>query len=192
MMKDIIRKKAELRRDLRALRRELSEEIRNNAALCVRDKLVGLPQMNKAKVALAYMPMKYELDVLPAVQALVSMGKNVAFPLCTAENGLRFFVPTNDNSFVEGAYGILEPCPERCIEVFAEGLDAIILPGIGFDNKCNRLGQGGGYYDRLLARTSCFTVGVGFDCQLVENIPTEDTDKRVDAVVLASKVFVKQ
>lgn len=193
MMNEITQKKAELRRDLRVRRRELSEDDRRNAALCVRDKLVELllPRTNKAGVVLAYMPMKYELDVLPTVESLVSMGVRAAFPLCVEENRLRLFVPDNDNSFVEGAYGILEPCPERCTEVFAEELEAIILPGIGFDNRCNRLGQGGGYYDRLLARTDCFTIGVGFDCQLVKDVPTEDTDKCVDAVVLPSWVLLK-
>ena len=180
---DIASAKAELRRAIRAARRGIGEAERESAALAVMRKLMLLDRIVNAKLVLAYNPMKYELDITPAVRALQKRGVRVAYPLCIEEGGLRLFVPTHESAFRVGAYGIMEPDPGLCAEVSPDELDAIILPAIGFDPQCRRLGQGGGYYDRLLARTACFTAAVGFDCQLVERVPCEETDKTVDVVV---------
>ncbi len=186
---DIAETKAALRKSIRAARRDLSEEERASAAEKVKDGLLSLDELLNADCVLAYMPMKYELDVLPAVKALETMGKRAAFPLCTDNGGLRFFIPSKENGFVKGAYGIDEPNTETAIEIGTDDIDAIILPAVGFDRDLNRLGQGGGYYDRLLSGTDCFKAAVGFDCQLVERVPTEDTDMPVDAVVTPSCVL---
>lgn len=180
---DVSSAKAEMRRSIRAARRGIGEAERESAALAVMRKLMLLDRMVNAKLVLAYNPMKYELDVTPAVRALRGRGVKVAFPLCIEDGGLRLFVPKDESSFRTGAYGIMEPDPGLCSEVSADELDAIILPAIGFDPQCRRLGQGGGYYDRLLAKTHCFTAAVGFDCQLIERVPCEETDKTVDVVV---------
>lgn len=185
----IAEKKAELRKRIRGLRRGLSEEERRSAALTVAEKLLSLGELKAAKYVLCYMPMRYELDILPAVGGLKSRGAVPVFPLCVEDGGLKLYVPAEENGFVTGAYGILEPNTGTAREIPAEELDAIILPAIGFDRKLRRLGQGGGYYDRLLARTNCFTVAVGFDCQLVDEVPTEPTDRKVDAVVTPGAVI---
>ena len=137
-------------------------------------------------VALAYMPMKYELDILPAVRMLKEKGLRIAFPLCIENGGLRLFIPADENGFVTGAYGISEPDTATAEEIRPSELTAVLLPAVGFDRSFDRLGQGGGYYDRLLAGIDCFTVAVGFDCQLIERVPTEPTDMRVDAIVTPS------
>lgn len=179
-----------LRREIRQKRRVIGEVERELDAIAVSDRLKGINALTSAHCVLAYMPMKYELDVLPAVDMLRGNGVRIAFPLCIENGGLRLFVPASGNGFVTGAYGILEPDVSSAEEIAAEDLDAIILPAIGFDFKGYRLGQGGGYYDRLLKRTSCFRVAVGFDCQLVPEVPTEETDMPVDAVVTPGTTIV--
>ena len=188
---DISEEKARLRSEIRARRRALSDDERITAGQAVAERLACLEGLKEAKLALAYMPMKYEIDVLPAVERLKKLGKRIAFPLCIEDGGLRLFIPAEENGFEPGAYGILEPDAERAEEVGADSLDAIILPAIGFDRELNRLGQGGGYYDRLLAKTSCFTVMVGFDCQLVDFVPTEALDRKADALVTPSLTLEK-
>lgn len=180
--KSIAEMKSELRSRIRRARRELDEAERRFAAEAVAQRIASLQELENAKLVLAYMPMKYELDILPAAELLKERGVSVAFPLCIDEGGLRLFVPANENGFVTGAYGILEPDINTAREVTADMLDAILLPAIGFDRHGNRLGQGGGYYDRLLAKTDCLTVAVGFDCQLVDEVPTEPNDRKVDII----------
>ena len=119
-------------------------------------------------------------------------GKRIAFPLCIENGGLRLFVPNNGaDSFVSGSYGILEPKPEDSTEVFAEDIDLIIVPAVAFTKECGRLGQGGGYYDRLLKKTGAFTVGVGYDFQLCESLPVEEHDMPLDCVALPGALFKK-
>ena len=187
---DIAEKKAALRKAIRAERRGLTDEQRRASALAVAEKLVSLEALSGKKLILAYMPMKYELDILPAVEMLGARGAQAAFPLCIEDGGLRLFVPPVENGFKVGAYGILEPDIEASHEVDAGELDAILLPAIGFDRQGRRLGQGGGYYDRLLARTDCLKIAVGFDCQLIDEVPTEETDKIVDIVVTPGVTLV--
>ena len=190
---DIARAKAALRKSIRAQRRELTEEQRLFAALEVKDRLVELftqKELLPCRV-LAYMPMRYELDITPAAHALAEMGAELVYPLCIDEGGLRLLIPKGNDGFTVGAYGILEPRPEASSEIEPGELGAIILPAIGFDRAFNRLGQGGGYYDRLLAKTACFTVAVGFDCQLAESVPCESTDRQVDAIVTPGATLVR-
>lgn len=182
--------KAALRSRIRAERRGISEEERKLAALRVAERLVLLDEVAGAGVVLAYMPMKYELDILPAVELLKARGVRAAFPLCIENGGLRLFIPSEKDGFKVGAYGILEPNVETAEEISVSDLGAIILPAVGFDREGFRLGQGGGYYDRLLARSDCFCAAVGFDCQLVDKVPTEETDMPVNVVVTPSHTLV--
>lgn len=182
--------KEALRRQIRAKRREIGEVERELDAAAVASRLGGISRLTSSRCILAYMPMKNELDILPAVEMFRRRGVRVAFPLCIENGGLRLFVPADENGFVTGSYGILEPDVSTAEEISAEELDAIILPAIGFDLKGYRLGQGGGYYDRLLARTDCFCAAVGFDCQLVPEVPVEGTDMRVDAVITPGTTLI--
>ena len=180
---DISEIKAALRSEIRAKRRALTDSERTDSSGKVAERLLDIPEIAKAECVLAYMPMKFELDILPAVRRLREMGKRIAYPLCIENGGLRLFVPPEKDGFKTGMYGILEPNAETSEEIDPNDLDAIILPAIGFDRELNRLGQGGGYYDRLLTKTDCFNVAVGFDCQLVDKVPVEETDRRIDAAV---------
>ena len=189
-MIDIVEAKAALRKTVRAARREIGAEERLASADAVAERLKFLPRLTGAEYVLAYMPMKYELDVTPAVKMLKEAGVTPVFPLCVENGGLRLLVPAEENGFKVGAYGILEPDILSAREIEASALGAIILPAIAFDEKGRRLGQGGGYYDRLLARTNCFRVAVGFDCQLVPFVPTEATDKTVNAIVTPSRTIL--
>lgn len=135
---------------------------------------------------------KNELDPMPLIECAKAAGKRIAFPLCIENGGLRLFVPNNGaDSFVSGSYGILEPKPEDSTEVFAEDIDLIIVPAVAFTKECGRLGQGGGYYDRLLKKTGAFTVGVGYDFQLCESLPVEEHDMPLDCVALPGALFKK-
>ncbi len=184
-------KKAALRKELRALRRALDAAEAEKASKAVCKKLTALEVFNSAELILAYMAAKNELDVSYAASEARRLGKRVAFPLCVENGGLRLFVPQDEQAFRVGSYGILEPDPERSSEVFAEMLDLIIVPAVAFSSGLQRLGQGGGYYDRLLEKTHAFTVGVGYDFQLVEDIPVEKHDVALECVLLPTHEFFK-
>ena len=183
--------KAALRKRLRSMRRALTAEQIEEASLALCARVVGLSEFTTAATILSYIPAKGEIDVRYINRIAQEMGKTVAYPLCIEDGGLRLLVPNGDGALRPGSYGIPEPVPELSKELRAEDIDLIIVPAVAFTADCRRLGQGGGYYDRLLMRAGAVTVGVGYDFQLLEDLPTEPHDRRLDLAVTPSAVFVK-
>lgn len=189
--KFLAERKAELRKELRKRRRELSEDEIRSASIKVAEKVKALEKYKKAEMILAYNAAMGELDVSYIIENAIASGKKVAFPLCISDGELKLLIPETPHSFNVGAYGILEPDEGRSHEVLADELDFIIVPAVGFTSDCARLGQGGGYYDRLLSKTFAYTVGVGYDFQLLPELPVELHDRRLDCVILPSKQYIR-
>ena len=83
------------------------------------------------------------------------------------------------------SHNILEPVTERCQESPVEEIDCILVPGLGFDRYLMRIGYGKGHYDRLLKKTTCLKIGIGFREQLTEHpLPTENHDQKLDHLIL--------
>lgn len=174
--------KANLRQAMRAAMKALPPQERQRQSRLASGRLCDLPQFQAAGLILAYRAMPHECDPALALEAAQARGKRVAFPLCGPAYSLRLFVPLEKDAFRQGVYGIWEPIPEKCEEVRPMDLDFIILPGVAFDRSCNRLGNGAGYYDRLLPKTRAFLAGVCLDIQLVEAVPTGLLDVPLSAV----------
>lgn len=183
--------KSNIRKALRKQRREQDAKLAHSASIEICDRVIGMPEYERADVILAYMCAKGEVDVSKIVDDAHSRGKHVAFPLCIADGGLRLLIPKTPESFTVGAYGIMEPAIDDSIEIESSRLDFIIVPAVAYTRECLRLGQGGGYYDRLLGKTSAFTVGVGYDFQLLDSLPVEAHDIPLDCVALPSQLIRK-
>ena len=114
-------------------------------------------------------------------------GKRLAMPLVEG-NELSIHWVACREELVPGKFGILEPCADTP----SAGLsfDLILVPGMAFDRKGGRLGRGRGYYDRFLASASGFVAGVCFDDQIVQEVPREPHDARMDAVVTRSEIVL--
>ncbi len=84
-----------------------------------------------------------------------------------------------------GAYGILEPDPEKTVPVEPSSIDLVVVPGSVFDKKCGRYGYGGGYYDRFLSMKAprASRVGLAFSFQVLDEIPLKSHDEKMDIVV---------
>lgn len=123
-----------------------------------------------------------EVDLLPLLEMMPD--REWYFPLVHEGRRLSFHRVRHHGEFVTGCWDIREPGPE-CPELHAGDMDLIILPGAAFTRDGARLGYGGGFYDTLLAGPArgVPVIGVCFPCQLVEEVPVEPHDKRVDAVI---------
>lgn len=133
-----------------------------------------------------YMPFRGELDTIPLIRWLLEQGGEVALPLTDKHSrALTPALVTSRESLQPAAYGILEPSLASCEIVEPRSLQAVIVPGAAFDRKGYRIGYGGGYYDRFLPRLSptCFTIGYGYDWQLVDAVPADPWDKQLKYVV---------
>ncbi|MCX7658787.1 MAG: 5-formyltetrahydrofolate cyclo-ligase, partial [Oscillospiraceae bacterium] len=126
----------------------------------------------------------------------LARGKRIAVPLVESAAGYQKMISPCEIKDVEaelakGCYGILEPVKELARRVPPENLDMVIVPGVAFDLKKNRIGYGGGYYDRFLKkmRFNCLKVGIAFEFQIVPEIPASENDVPVDIIVTEKRII---
>ncbi|HEX8298925.1 MAG TPA: 5-formyltetrahydrofolate cyclo-ligase [Rubricoccaceae bacterium] len=174
--------KAALRRRFRALRADAPDRRAADAALVAR--VLALPEIVAAQTVLAFCPLLHrgEVDVRPLIAALQTRGVTVALPVVVPGEAPRLVARVVTGALVDGPWGLREPAPDAP-EVPPGALDVVVVPALALGRDGSRLGYGGGYYDALLAATPAFRVGVVRHVCLVEALPVEAHDARMDAAV---------
>ena len=139
-----------------------------------------LPQFKDAKVLLAYWSLPDEVITHKFVQKWAEY-KKIALPVIVGDTlelrcfgGLSKLEATN-------SFGVMEPKTEELVD--PKEIDLAIIPGVAFDRKGNRLGRGKGYYDRFLSLTTAYKVAVGYDFQIIDEVPVASFDIPVDIVI---------
>ena len=182
-----MRAKIKIRKDILNRLRTQKEEARLKKSKLIEKKLFGLAQFKKAKTILFYVSFDGEVETLDMINDSLKKGKRVAIPVC--DKKAKKIVPClyqEKNKFTRGPYGILEP--KRKIPIPIEDIDMVIVPGIAYDRKGNRLGRGAGYYDRFLKvlPKDILCIGLAFSFQLKKYLPClELHDLAVDKVISA-------
>ena len=171
-----------LRAHLRSRLEKISPAVRavESIGLCERLKT----QMPSARKILFFAPLPDELDVWPVLEMSLALGVNCALPFFDGEKksyGAKL-LKNLATDIVTGKFGVREPAAS-CAEIPLNQFDLILVPGMAFDLSGNRLGRGQGFYDRLLAEASGIKCGVCHDFQLLEKIPSEPHDAKVDFIL---------
>lgn len=180
-----------LRHSLRAGRRQIGRSARRLAGAALARKLSTLPAFQRASRVAGYWPADGEIDPLPALARALVAGKACYLPvLCPQRDGHLHFAPWWPGAPLRrNRFGIAEPIAPRRAWLAPHMLDLVLVPLVGFDVAGNRLGMGGGYYDRSFAflRPGCWhrprLVGVAFDRQRVDGLPRRAWDVPLDAVI---------
>ena len=126
-----------------------------------------------------------EVDTAPLVRWCLDQGKRVALPRIVGKRHMEAFWVTDPAADLEsGSYGIREP-RAGLPQASPEAIDLVVVPGSAFDRSGDRMGYGGGFYDTFLPRLQPRTprVAVAFELQLVDDVPEEDHDLRIDVLV---------
>ena len=165
--------KGELRARMRQARRALSEAAQQEAAQAAAARILSLEAYRQA----------------PVLRDALETGKTLALPRCEGEGVMRAYRVARPSDLRRGAYGIWEP-DETCPPIEPDDMDLILVPGTAFDRQGDRLGQGGGYYDRYLAQTRAVRIGVCHDFALLDAVPTQTHDARMDGVVTPKHTIV--
>ncbi|MCS3919200.1 5-formyltetrahydrofolate cyclo-ligase [Fervidibacter sacchari] len=146
-----------------------------------------------AQLAAFYMPIPDEIDIVPLIRWWQQRGLQVALPRTLRQEKRLEFRKVNrlDVDLQLGALGILEPKPS-CPLVMPEEIELIVVPGRAFDECCNRLGRGLGYYDRFLKNLPERTlkVALAFEFQIVKRIPTKPNDVPMDVVITERRTLM--
>ncbi|SHE93009.1 5-formyltetrahydrofolate cyclo-ligase [Desulfofundulus australicus DSM 11792] len=184
--------KSELRKDVLKARGSLSPgEVAEKSKRILR-RVLSLEEFQRARTLMAYVDFRNEVQTGALIMESMARGKRVAVPLTDVAS--KRLVPSLLLDFpgdlAPGTWDILEPRPECLRPLEPEELDLVIVPGVAFDLQGNRLGYGGGFYDRFLPRTRPDTVwlALAFEVQIRPHILTGPHDCPVHILVTEERV----
>lgn len=151
-------------------------------SLPVLQRMLDNRSVKEADTILMYYSLPDEVFTHEVINTLVAEGKTVLLPVVL--NGedmeLRLYRGTEDLRM--GSFGIMEPVGKPFRNY--SDIDVAVIPGMSFDNHGNRLGRGKGYYDRFLTNIpQAHKIGMCFGFQKVDEVPTEETDVRMDEIL---------
>ncbi len=185
--------KNSLRKELLDRRDAIPPEVRRikNRRIC--EKMLSLDEVNRARTLFFFASFRSEVDTFDMMRTLLPAGKAVVVPKVDKERHVLLLYEVRDvDALTPGYMGIPEP-PVTVGEMPADvnDVDLVIIPGAGFDEAGNRIGYGGGYYDRLLAelRRDIPVVAPAYEEQMVGSIPAEPHDVRVSVIVTDRRVI---
>jgi 5-formyltetrahydrofolate cyclo-ligase len=181
--------KSTLRQQLRNRRQALSIKTRASAAVALSKRLIDLPLLADAVHIATYLAADEELNPNAGIATLREQGKQIYLPVIQQDNSLLFGLWEKGEALLPNRFGIGEPYPGTSLRR-ASDLDIILLPLVGWDRSGQRLGMGGGFYDRSLAQAGgVIKMGVAYDIQEVPHLPGEEWDVRVDYVLTESQLL---
>jgi 5-formyltetrahydrofolate cyclo-ligase len=187
----------------------LSKQDIESQSLEVWKRLFDLPVYQQAQSVGLFLSMPNgEIDTDSAIRNAIEGGKHIYVPqvgknfehadmeLLKVDQDAAKAGDLFHQAWPRNKWGIPEPPPEMPIVLAKEGdIDVLIVPGLAFDRKCDRLGQGKGYYDRFIQRMissdkkpPCL-IAVCLTCQLVEKIPVESYDRRMDLIITPAEII---
>jgi 5-formyltetrahydrofolate cyclo-ligase len=185
--------KNEIRAEVLKRRDSIPLDLKKSKNAAIRKRLFNLEEFIAAKSVLMYVSFRTEVDTLGQLEDILCMGKKLALPLVDSKQKTLTLYEIKDISDLEPGYmDIPEPKVAEDRKVDLKDIDIIVLPGTGFDIKGNRLGYGGGYYDKLLssADKKIPTVALAFEEQVVEEIPAEPHDIKMD-IIITDERFIR-
>lgn len=184
MNKNLIRKEIKIKRD------NLDKAKKKDIDKRIRDKFLNSDAFNKSKFIFIYVNMDSEIDTLNIINEAIQKGKRVAvpkvFPILKEMKALEIKSLLDLNE--SGAFGILEP--KFSNNDVSHVVDLVILPGLAFDEDGNRIGYGGGFYDKFLSKYKDLKkIALCYEFQILKNICKEEFDQKVDEIITEKRMI---
>jgi len=184
----MLKEKKLIRRKIEAQRKALDSQWKDAANARIVKKLQTLDVFKSARTVALYKAIAGEVDLESLFHKCWAAGKRTCIPVFNTDSKIYEMAEvTRETDYSTGHYGIQEPL--NPIPIVINQIDLIAVPGVAFDPKGNRLGRGGGYYDRLLNGFSGYSAAVAFDFQIQKTIPSEPHDIPVDGIITDIKLI---
>lgn len=180
-MSDIRNEKNKLRNEYILIRNKINNK--NEKSKEIFNSIINTELFKEAKTIALYKSINSEVDTKELIKYSIDNGKIVVLPKVEDAN-LKFYkINSIDEKLFKSKFGIKEPKGE--IEKFIDNriIDLVIVPGICFDCRKNRLGFGKGYYDSFLKERDFKTIGICFDEQIVEKVPIDNNDMQLKEII---------
>jgi 5-formyltetrahydrofolate cyclo-ligase len=182
-----------MRKQVLAKRDLLGIRDRHEKSAAITERILSMPGMDSWETLFVYVNFRSEVETLQLIQRCLEKDKRVVVPLVDSAQStmIALQVTDLDRDLQPGYFDIPEPDPTKTSLVAGKEIDAVILPGSVFDAEGGRLGYGGGYYDRFLvndAPQAC-RIGLAFELQVVEAVPLEPHDQRLDYLVTDERII---
>ena len=180
--------KRQLRQTMRACRNSMDQESRKTHSSQITEQIFALPEVLAAKTLFVYVSFRSEVQTHGLINRLLGLKKDICIPFIDSSDRMQMarFVGWDDLAI--DTFGVLVP---RCPQIEKKKIQAAIVPGLAFTQQGARIGYGKGHYDRFFAGSDIETkIGLAFDSQIVEQIPTESFDQTMDYVVTEAQTFI--
>ncbi|MGJ3353226.1 5-formyltetrahydrofolate cyclo-ligase [Providencia sp. Je.9.19] len=184
----------QIRKSVRSARKQLSHDEQHIAAQQVMHNALQQPEIIQAKNIALFLSFDGEIDTRPLINALWRQQKNVYLPVLHPFNAhnLLFLQYAPETPLVKNRFNIEEPPLDVRYVLPLEQLDIMMIPLVAFDNKGQRLGMGGGFYDRTLVnwqKKGFIPIGLAHDCQQVETLPVAHWDIPLPEIITPQKIW---
>lgn len=179
--------KNKIRKQVLDARFALPPELRRSRSAEIEERLFGQPEFRSAAVIMFFASFQSEVETHHMIRRALAEGKRVVLPRVKGKELELLEIENYDRDVVPGAWGIPEPERGRPVELREIGL--IVMPGAAFDVRGNRIGYGGGFYDKLLQQYAGRTVALAFELQMVPDIPAAAHDIPVHAIITEKRTI---
>lgn len=189
---DVTETKKALRESIRAKRRALSVKMRERLSSQITARLTREPVFQTEEITFLYASMPEEVQLYDLMKFMLSMKRRIAIPYIPQKGVMQITKVTSLDDLAPDKFGILSVKADKRKLILPENIGLVIVPGVAFSVKGERLGMGAGYYDKFLAENNppAKRVALAFDFQIVDNIPTEPHDEKVDYIITENRSFV--
>ncbi|TGE33720.1 5-formyltetrahydrofolate cyclo-ligase [Desulfosporosinus sp. Sb-LF] len=183
--------KAEVRKACLSQRAKLGELERKGKSRIIQQKLQNLPEFHQAQTVMLFLNFRDEVETTALAEETLACGKKLILPRCAPHGILLPIEVSNLAVDIEpGLWGIREP-KLQLGQVGPSEIDLVIVPGAGFDLLGNRLGYGGGYYDRffMLMDPKAPRIAIAFECQIIAQVPIDKHDAKMTMLITENEVY---
>lgn len=189
--------KKQIRHQMKKQRAKLSQKTVLEYSSAIWDKIYQKSLYKNAHTVFLYSSIGNEVDTAILASQALKDGKEIAYPVTNTKNMTMEFYKIDSLSQLyqvkSGSFKLYEPKTDPAKKAIPDANSLMIVPGLAFDNKLYRTGYGGGFYDKYLAKyQGLATIGVCYDFQKVDSLPTDKYDQAVSILITPSNIYIKE
>jgi 5-formyltetrahydrofolate cyclo-ligase len=178
--------KKKQRDEVKARLAKLLDKQKRDASARIKDAVLSYLSSLSARSVFCFLSSENEPDTIEIIRELLKRGYAVGVPKLRGGKMLVIEID-EDCEFAAGQYGLIEPVSDKQLS----GVQIVLAPLLAFDKDLNRLGRGGGYYDRYFSNCDAKKIGLAFSCQELEKVVCGENDKKLDIIITEKELIFK-